>query len=208
MEQHNRERERLLSGFTVRRVYYVINYLTGRQARMEVRADYRAPDQKEFQEISASGSKFLRNRVFKALMESEQAALHPEQKQRSAITQQNYDFALLGEEPVDGRRQYVLLLTAKRKEKYLLKGKIWVDAEDFAIARIEAEPVKKLSFWTRKVNLVRKYRKVGEFWLPASDETVTDIFIFGRSLFTIEYGDYRITRAAGDPPPTPARSTH
>ncbi len=33
--------------------------------------------------------------------------------------------------------------------KLLFRGRIWVDAEDFAVVRIEAVPAKNPSFWTK-----------------------------------------------------------
>lgn len=199
MEARNLEREMRLASYQVRRIYFVINYRTGRQAQQEVRMVYRAPDRKEFLEISASGSKFLRNRVFGPLMKSEQDVLQPQQKRRSALTHENYEFTLAGEDQLEGRRQFILMMSPRRQEKYLLEGKLWVDGEDFAVTRIEGQPVRRPSFWTRKVTYVRTYRKIGEFWLPAKDESVNEILLFGRSLFRIQHEDYTITSPESGP---------
>ena len=39
--------------------------------------------------------------------------------------------------------QYVLNVIPRTDEKFLYRGKIWVDAKDFAVTRIEAEPAKE-----------------------------------------------------------------
>ena len=49
--------------------------------------------------------------------------------------------------------------------KYLYR-KNWVDAADFAISQIEAEPAKNPSFWIKKTEIHHRYGKLGEFWLP------------------------------------------
>jgi hypothetical protein len=54
-----------------------------------------------------------------------------------------------------------------------MRGTIWVDAEDFAIMRMEGEPAKNLSFWIKSVQFAHKYEKHGSFWLAASDSSVS-----------------------------------
>ena len=83
----------------------------------------------------------------------------------------------------------------KEKRKFLFKGRIWVNGRNFAITRIEGQPAKTLSWWTTKVNFVYQYKRVGEFWLPALNKTITHVRIFGRSLLTIQYADYDLAQA-------------
>ena len=68
---------------------------------------------------------------------------------------------------VGDRASYVLEITPQRKESYLFRGRIWVDAEDYALVRAEGNPAKNPSFWTRKSHFVRRYEKHGQFWLPS-----------------------------------------
>ena len=51
----------------------------------------------------------------------------------------------------------------KRSDKYLFRGRVWVDAEDFAVARVEGQPAKSPSFWTRSVHFAQQYHKSGIF---------------------------------------------
>lgn len=91
---------------------------------------------------------------------------------------------------IDGRRAYVFGVIPKRSDKYLFKGRIWVDAEDYALVRAEGEPAKKLSFWTRSVHFVHQYRQSGLFWFPHSTDSVTEALIFGTTRVSISYFDY------------------
>jgi hypothetical protein len=76
-----------------------------------------------------------------------------------------------------------------------------VDQEEFAIIRMEGVPAKNPSFWTRKVQITRRYHKYGPFWLPASMEFQSDILIAGRSSLHISYTDYKIDSLDDQPEP-------
>jgi hypothetical protein len=68
---------------------------------------------------------------------------------------------------------------------------------------VEGQPATSLWWWTTKVDFVYRYKRVGDFWLPALNETMTRVRIFGRSLLTIKYQDYdsRKTTHAKSPAP-------
>jgi hypothetical protein len=119
---------------------------------------------------------------------------------------QNYEFRLIGSEPLQGRPAYVIDVIPKRSDKYLFRGRIWVDAADFALARAEGEPAKNPSFWTRSVHFVQQYRKSGPFWFPAETTSVTEAHIFGTTDVSIRYFDYsplsNSARGSARPAPT------
>src|SRR5579863_2396125 len=94
----------------------------------------------------------------------------------------------------------------KRKSKYVYRGKVWVDGNDFAITHIEAEPAVNPSFWTKRNEIRHDYKKVDAFWLPARNESVSYIRLGGRATLTIEYKDYRVTdaRQSSQAQPAPA----
>ena len=56
--------------------------------------------------------------------------------------------------------------------KFSIRGRIWVDGEDFAIARIEGQPAKNPSLWIRSVQVEQRYGRAGQFWLPASNQAL------------------------------------
>ena len=66
----------------------------------------------------------------------------------------NYDFCFIREEHLAGRRCYVLELRPRRKDKNLVRGSIWVDADTYLLHRTEGEPAKSLSWWVRDVRMV------------------------------------------------------
>jgi hypothetical protein len=103
---------------------------------------------------------------------------------------------MLRRDEADGRKAYVFSVTPKAEKKYLIRGTIWVDAEDFAIIRMEGEPAKNPSFWMKSVQFAHKYEKHGPVWLAASDRSVSDARIFGPVELRIEYFDYVLNQPA------------
>ena len=86
-----------------------------------------------------------------------------------------------------------MAIEPKTKNKFLMRGRIWVDAEDYAIVRIEGQPAKNPSFWIRSVHFTHEYQKDGMFWFPMRDDSVNDVRIVGTTGMRIEYFDYAVT---------------
>lgn len=178
--------------------HYEVHYRglpSSKDAEMDVEVRYVAPATKEFRIVSESGSKFILNKVLHRLLSSEQEALSQENREETAMTVRNYDFTFVREENTPQGRFYVLQTEPKRKNKFLFRGTIWVDARDFAIARIEAEPAKNPSLWISKTEIEHRYTKFGEFWLPVQNTSVTHVRLGGTATLNITYREYRI----GDP---------
>ena len=91
---------------------------------------------------------------------------------------------------LEGRPTYVINAIPKRHDKYLFRGRIWVDAEDYALRRVEGEPAKNPSFWIRSVHFTQEYRKNGAFWFPVATTSITEARIFGTTTVDIHYSDY------------------
>jgi hypothetical protein len=99
----------------------------------------------------------------------------------SAISQYNYNFRFLREEVASGQCCYVLQLLPRRKDKNLVRGTVWVEANTYLIHRIEGEPGKSPSWWLRDVHIVLVYADVGGMWLPSSSEFTAKVRLFGPS---------------------------
>ena len=190
------ERAQHLHSFESQRQYTVAytGFPGARSAEMNVRASYRAPGTKQFTIISESGSKFILSHVLHRLLESEQEA-STDEKNRDAIalTPDNYRFTMRGCVAEAGRDLYVMdVQPLQHENKFLYRGTVWIDAQDFAVVRIEAEPAKNPSFWTPQSKIVHQYRKIGEFYLPSLNQTVTEVRFGGRAVLTIRYENYKL----------------
>lgn len=207
LEERNRERAAALKKFEGRRVYRMQynGFFGERDAEMVVSVRYASPDTKEFTVLSQSGSKFVIDHVFKGLLQGEKEAANEENLERTALSAKNYKFTMTGMETSEKGPAYVLNVVPRHDNKFLYRGKIWVDANDFAVTRIEAEPAKSPSFWVKKSEINHKYEKVDEFWLPAENRTDSSIRLGGHALLSIDYSDYQIIQAA---PLAPMQGTH
>jgi len=191
MIAHDSERQANLHGYSAIRRYVLENRSHHKQAEMLVRIICREDGSKQFEVVSENGWGGARKHVFPRLLDAETEAARSELRERSRITPENYSFEMAGTEYVRGRQAYVIAIEPKTPNKYLARGRIFVDAEEYAIVRVEGRPAKNPSFWIKSVHFVHDYDKSGPFWFPVSDHSVTDARIFGSTEMTIDYFDYR-----------------
>jgi hypothetical protein len=207
--QRNLERARALGAYQGTRVYRLDyhGFPGSRSAEMIVDVTFRTPGTKDFSIRSEKGSQLIIERVFKRMLQSEKEAVTQENQSHIALNQENYSFTLTGYESTPAGAAYVLYVEPRTSNKLLYRGQIWVDAEDFAVSRIEAVPAKNPSFWTKETKIVQVYMKVGDFWLPASNRSTSAIRLGGQANFTIDYQDYHITEATAVDTPDRLPST-
>ena len=86
----------------------------------------------------------------------------------------------------------MLAVSPKTANKYLIDGRIRVDANNYTIVRSAGQPARNPSFWVHDVHFVHTYQKVGQFWFASSTDTTSQIRIFGDSELTIENTDYKL----------------
>jgi len=196
LQLHNAQRAVALAGFTGTRVYSLDYQGVGgeHKAEMTVGVVYTAPNTKLFTIESEKGSKPLIDHVLKKLLESEQEADKQNQREK-ALSTDNYNFSFAGYEDSPQGGRYIFNLTPKTENKFLYSGKIWIDAHDFAVVRIAAEPAKNPSFWVKKTNIAHTYTHLGEFWLPMENHTESLTRLGGKAVLTIEYRDYKVSSA-------------
>jgi hypothetical protein len=193
--EHNRLRDLRLEQYSAVRTYEAKNSSGKLYAQETVVVSYQAPETKTFQTTSGEGSSLVRNLVFKRLRESEAEAAGGQQHRDSSLKPANYALRLVGQQDIGSYHCLVVEALPKRQDKYLFEGKIWIDAQDFAVVRIEGHPAKKLSFWINRADFVRQYQKIGDFWVPCKDETFVEIRLYGKKVLTIDHRDYTINGA-------------
>jgi len=190
MAAHDSARQASIEGYAGTRRYVLENQKFHKRAEMLVQVQGDRDGTKHFEVVSEEGWGGARKHVFHKMLESETETSRPEIRATARLIPENYDFAFVGTEFVAGRATYVLEIKPKRNEKYLFEGRIWVDAEDYALARAEGMPAKKPSFWTKSIHFVQLYQKCGPVWFPLSTQSVTEAHLFGTTDVSIEYFDY------------------
>jgi outer membrane lipoprotein-sorting protein len=190
MMQFDAQRQSQLTGYTATRHYVAVN--KSRRAEMLVHVDCASDGAKQFTVLSEEGSGSIRKHVFRKLLSEETEASRHGTRNSTRLIPANYDFQVVGQEMLETGPAYVLAVSPKTANKYLIDGKIWVDANDYSIVRIEGQPARNPSFWVRKVHFVHTYEKVGPFWFASATHTDSEIRIFGSSELTIENSDYAL----------------
>ncbi len=196
--EHNRHREERLqqASYSAPRTYRIKDEKGNVRVEAQVLMHYRAPGTKEFKIVSKKGSDLVYGKVLKPLMDGEAEAAAGRNRHNSALSPDNYSFNLIGEDAVDGQRCFLLQATPKRVDKYLFRGKIWIHANEFAVVKIAGQPAKSPSVMIKRVDFVRRYQKVGEFWMPIKDESVTQVRFAGTNVLTVDYDNYRLAQLA------------
>ena len=201
MTAHDLARQSSIEGYAGMRRYVLENQEFHKRAEMLVQVQGDKDGTKHFEVVSEDGWKAAHKHVLHKMLESETETSRPEKRAGARLNSENYEFSLIGTEPTAGRTAYVLEVRPKRSEKYLFEGRIWVDAEDYALVRAEGKPAKKPSFWTKSIHFVQVYQKCGPVWFPLSTQSVTEAHLFGTTDVSIEYFDYapKMPNSSGDP---------
>jgi len=185
------QRESASGGYAGHRRYIFDNEKMHKHAELVVDVVCDTSGAKHFNVISEDGWKSANKHVLKKMLESESETSTPAIRPQTRLTADNYTFALVNVERVNDRLTYVVDVTPKRRDKYLMEGRVWIDAQDFAMVRAEGKPAHNPSFWTRSIQFVQQYRKSGSYWFPTSTLSVTEARIFGTTKVNINYFDYQ-----------------
>jgi hypothetical protein len=190
MGAHDLQRQASIEGYAGMRRYVLENHHFDKRSEMLVRVRADQDGTKHFDVVSEGGWKAANTHVLRKMVESEAETSRPDMRSKTKLKTENYDFEISGTELLLTRPTYVLEVIPKRKDKYLFRGRIWIDAEDYALVRAEGSPAKNPSFWTKSTHFVQIYYKSGPFWFPRSTQSVTEARIFGATDVSIEYFDY------------------
>jgi len=190
MLAHNAQRQTQLAGYHGMRRYVLENERVHKHAEMLVRVECGADETKHFEVVSEEGWKAAHKHVLQKMLDSEAEASSPEIRTRTRLSPENYEFHMVRAALLGDRMAYAIDIVPKRHEDRLFEGRIWIDAQDYALVRAEGKPATNLSFWIRSVHFVHTYEKSGPFWFPASTESDTEVRIFGSTSLTIHYFGY------------------
>jgi hypothetical protein len=137
-----------------------------------------------YEVIADGGSDLIRSKVFDEALETEQEMWRERATGRGAITATNYDF---GECAPDGTDRGCVTLTPRRKDVLLVRGSIFIHPETGDLERIEGSLAKSPSFWTRGVEIVRRYERIAGARVPVLMRTTANVRFAGRSTLLVTY---------------------
>jgi hypothetical protein len=152
-----------------------------------------------YQIVDEGGSGYIRNKVLRAALDGERKIWADHEPQKSSFNHDNYMFDD-GEVSADGLAS--VGVKPKRKDVLLVEGAIFVQPSDGELSRIEGKLSKTPSFWTRRVDVVRRYERMAGVRVPVEIESVAQVLIAGRSTFKMTYEYQTINgQHVGDPQP-------
>jgi hypothetical protein len=135
------------------------------------------PDMKTYKITQARGNS-RGEKIVRELLDRETESAR--KRRGSEISRTNYDFVFLRQENFGVIPEYVLRIVPKRKDKYLLRGQIWVDASTFHIRRIEGIPAKSPSFWIKDIHITLQYAELNGMWIPVSFDAIATVRLIGQ----------------------------
>jgi hypothetical protein len=189
MEKRFLQQVEMLRSYQGRRRYAVTHRLLSEPTYWLVEEKFSAPGEKSFVVVERGGSGAVQDRVFEPLLKVERETAREKIRPLVDLARENYDFKFLRYDEKAGA--YVFQASPRGPSQYLLRGTIWVNAEDFGVQRIEGEPEKKPSMLVRSVRFVHEFARFGEFWFPVRHRSVTELHLFGRATLEIDYYNYR-----------------
>ena len=192
--QKNAERAKALESYRGKRTYKIDykGFPSALRGEMIVEMTFVAPAKKDFKILSESGSKWIVKRVLKRLIDAEKEAQEAANRTSVELNTQNYNFTSLERRTDADGCGYVLAIQPKVPNKFLYRGHIWVDEQDFAVCRIEGEPSKNPSIWITKTQIHHHYQKFEGFWLPVENQSVSNLRLGGSATLAITYQEYEI----------------
>ena len=152
-----------------------------------------------YQIVDEGGSGYIRTKVLRAALDGEQKIWAAREPQKASFNHDNYMF---DDGPVSSDGLTALGVKPKRKDVLLVEGAIFVEPSDGELTRIEGKLSKTPSFWTRRVDVVRRYERKAGVRVPVAIESVAHVLIAGRSTFKMSYEYQTINgQHVGDPQP-------
>jgi hypothetical protein len=191
------KRDQLLQSYEVTRTYRLASVKSGQETSATAAFQYRQNGGKKYEVLEERGADGMYRWALHKVMQAEVTASKSEQM--LALTTQNYTAELVGRDQKDGHDCFLLNITPKRKSKYLLKGKAWIDVTEFGLVRMEGRPTESLSFWVGKPYITQSFAKVGPYWLLSNNTSLVDARFVGRMEFSITSKGYAVQPAKKPP---------
>ncbi len=194
LDQAQNGREIALSGYSVTEHYTVQNNRFNTAGEIVIEALFSRGQGKTYRVISRSGSSVLQTRVLEKLLKEEANMSHGLAWQQSRLISANYRMRWVGQQMVQGQPCDVLEVVPRVKTPHVLKGRVWVDAQNYLLVRVEGRLITSPSFFAGQPMIVREYKNIDGFAFVQRSHAVSDSLLFGRTELNIDYSGYKLTR--------------
>lgn len=163
-------------------------------AQMTVRVTYTKGAGKSYQILSQSGSQIIQRFGLRPLLDNEKNINRPGNIEKSQFTSANFKMQLKPGEPqhTDGRDCYALAITPLVKAPNMVRGTLWVDAQNGSIVRVEGVASKSPSVFAGTTHMMREYINIDGFPMASHARAESSSLLFGHTVVTIDYRDYHL----------------
>lgn len=136
-------------------------------------------------EVTAEGgSRYIREKVLRAVLDGEREVIHRGETARSALARANYTFQPNG---IDADGLANILLSPRRKERILLSGTMFLQPADGDLVRLQGRLAKSPSFWITNVDIVRTYERIGGAVVPVALDSNARVRLLGTARLRMTY---------------------
>jgi hypothetical protein len=189
-------RTNAISTYTVQEQYTLYrNGDTTPAAEETIQTVYTRAVGKEYTPTAQSGSAFLRGAVIDKVLAGEKDVNLAANREGALITSKNYDLQPQpGVVELNGHTCIFVTLKPLRKSPHLFTGKMWIDASDYTVVRLEGTPSQSPSVFAGQTTVARDYIKIDGFSMATHAEARSHTFLFGDTLLKIDYTNYKIQR--------------
>jgi hypothetical protein len=194
LENETNRRHLLLKEYSSSRQYTLQNLRFGKQAATSVAMKFSQPEGERYTVVARSGSDRLNGIIDKILASEAVASVPPENGQHD-ITAANYRVRLGGIDATGGRRCYILTLIPRARQRYLIAGKVWVDAATYGVVRLEGQFAASISLLVGAPRITEEFVEVHGFWLPGHVRSVTSSLLLGPTQLEIQFSNYQVEPA-------------
>jgi len=163
-------------------------------AEMTVATTYKKGAGKSYAVLSESGSSIIRRFGLQPLLDREKTINQPGNVEKSWFTSANYEMRLKPgvTRNLDGRDCVAVSMSPKHKAPNLVEGTLWVDAKDDSLVQMEGVASENPSIISGRTRLMRQYRNMSGFAMATHARAESDSGLFGKTVVTIDYDDYKI----------------
>lgn len=155
-----------------------------RHGWLEVWTEYKPGRGFTYEVIREGGSEYVRNKILRHMLESEQDLIAAGKRLRASFESKNYEFEDGG--MTESGLQQILLRPAKKSDG-ILNGVALVDPGTGFVTQLKGRLVKSPSFWVRDIDVTYKFACVGGHMVPVEMTSTGRVRMFGRSNFRMTY---------------------
>jgi hypothetical protein len=136
-----------------------------------------------FEVIREAGSGVIQDRVLRKALETEQQNFNNGEVGQVELTPANYNFKV----GLASGDTVAIGLVPRRSSPMLLDGNVIVTRDEGEIVRIDGRLSESPSWWTRRVDIARRYASISGVRVPIEMSSRADVRVVGESTFRMTY---------------------